>query len=81
MATLSKPVQFPVSPSGYYVGDDLLTDEELMAWLKVSKQWIYERTRMRARVREKSPMPYTTGGGLRRYSRMKIAQWLAENEG
>jgi predicted DNA-binding transcriptional regulator AlpA len=79
MASASKLATFPASAS-YYAADDLLTDEELMAWLKVPKQWIYERTRTRARVREKSPMPYTTAGGLRRFSRMKVAEWLAENE-
>jgi hypothetical protein len=80
MATMSKLVTLPASPAGYYVGDDLLTDDDLMAWLKVDKQWIHERTRTRARVREKSPMPYTTAGGRRWYSRLKIAEWFAENE-
>jgi predicted DNA-binding transcriptional regulator AlpA len=78
MASSSKVATFPASAS-YYIGDDLLTDEDLMAWLKVKKSWIYERTRERARVREKPPMPYTMAGGLRRYSRMKIAEWLAGN--
>ncbi len=78
MASASKVVTLaPSSP--YYLGEDLLTVDDVAAWLKVKESWIFEQTRNRARIRSKRPFPFTKAGGLLRFSRLKIAEWLAEN--
>ena len=63
----------------YYLGDDLLTLDDVSKWLKVKESWIFEQTRNRARVRSKHPFPFVKMAGLLRFSRMRIAEWLAEN--
>lgn len=73
-----KPATLP-TPVRYYLGDDLLDRQEVAAWLKVKPSWVFEQTRNRARVRTKHPFPYTRVGGLLRFSRMRIAEWLEEN--
>jgi len=66
------------SPS-YYLGDDLMTAEDVAAWLKVKPSWVSEQIRHRAKVRHKDPLPYTKAGKYPRFSRMKISEWLARN--
>jgi len=80
MSGASKLATLPVSPSSsYYKGDDLLTAEEVAAWLKVKPSWVFEQTRQRAKVRYKNPLPHTNMGKYLRFSRMRISEWLAEN--
>jgi hypothetical protein len=70
----------PPSPSsGYYMGDDLLTAEDVATWLKVKPSWVSEQIRHRAKVRHKDNLPYTKIGKHPRFSRMKIAEWLVRN--
>ena len=66
-------------PRSYYEGNDLLTAEDVAAWLKVKKSWIKEQTRERTKTRRKNPLPHTKMGKYSRFSRMRIAEWLAEN--
>jgi predicted DNA-binding transcriptional regulator AlpA len=66
-------------PPGCYVGDDLLTPEQVAQWLGVKPSWIFEQTRQRAKTRTKHPFPHTKAGKYTRFSRIRIAQWLAEN--
>lgn len=80
MATASKLAVLPSAPqSGYYQGDDLMDAAEVAAWLKVKPSWVFEQTRQRAKVRCKNPLPHTKMGKYSRFSRMRIAEWLAEN--
>jgi hypothetical protein len=62
-----------------YLGDDLITAEEVMSWLKVKPSWLKEKTRRRNRLRSKNPFPYSKHEKFIRFSRMKIAEWLARN--
>jgi hypothetical protein len=66
-------------PCGYYSGDDLMTAEEVAAWLKVKPSWVFEQTRRRAKVRCKNPLPHTQLGKYLRFSRLRISEWLTEN--
>jgi predicted DNA-binding transcriptional regulator AlpA len=53
---------------------DLLTPEELCARLKVRREWPYEQ--MRARPRQKNPIPVIKMGRLLRYSWTAVSAWL-----
>jgi hypothetical protein len=70
----------PSQPKNYYLGEDLLTAEEVVSWLKTTRSWIKEQTRQRTRKRNKNPFPRAKVGKELRFSRMKIAEWLAANE-
>ena len=73
------PKLVPVAaPFAYYQGDDLLTMQEVADWLKVRPSWVKEQTRERAKIRHENPFPYTRVGKYPRFSRMRIAEWLAE---
>jgi hypothetical protein len=67
-------------PKAYYLGDDLLTAAEVVAWLKTTRSWLKEQTRERTRKRSKNPFPRSKSGKELRFSKMRIAEWLAENE-
>jgi hypothetical protein len=69
-----------VPSKGYYLGDDLMTADEVMTWLKTSRSWLKEQTRQRGRKRTRNPFPRAKVGKELRFSRMKIAEWLAANE-
>jgi hypothetical protein len=76
-----KLATLPTQQAGYYLGDDLLTAADVAAWLKVSRSWVAEQIRHRAKVRHKDPLPHTKVGKYPRFSRMLIAEWLARNSG
>lgn len=59
---------------------DLLTPEQLAARLQVSKSWIFEQTRERAKVRNKNPLPVIRMGKYLRFSWSAISQWLMTHE-
>jgi hypothetical protein len=58
---------------------DLLTPEELAARLKVPKSWVFEQTRQRASVRNKSPLPCIRLGKYLRFSWVQVSEWLINN--
>ena len=60
-------------------GDDLLTPQELAAWLKVKPSWVFEQTRQRAKTRNKNPLPCLRLGKYVRFSRSQVADWLSRN--
>ena len=59
--------------------EDILTPEELAQRLKVSKNWVFEQTRRRAKVRQKNPLPYIRLGKYLRFSWIQVCSWLEEN--
>jgi hypothetical protein len=61
--------------------DDLLTPEELATRLKVSKSWVFEQTRQRSKIRNKSPLPCIRLGKYLRFSWAQVSQWLIQNNG
>ena len=77
MATAAKLATMPAS--GYYRGDDLMTPQEVADWLKVKPSWLKEQTRERAKMRSKNPLPHCKLGKYTRFSRTRLAEWLAEN--
>ena len=48
---------------------DLLTLNEVVAWLRVPRSWVYERTRM-------GQIPHVKLGKYLRFSRPALAEWL-----
>ena len=80
MANATKLATLPANQSAdYYQGDDLMTVHNVAAWLKVKKSWVFEQTRARHKVRGNNPLPHCRMGKYLRFSRMRIAEWLAEN--
>jgi excisionase family DNA binding protein len=55
----------------------LLTPAELAARLAVPQSWIREKTRERARVRDKDPLPVVRLGKYVRFSWPAVEEWLA----
>ncbi len=64
----------PVSLLGPDDLQDLLTLEEVAAWLRVPRSWIYERTR-------KKEIPCLKLGKYLRFPRKALTAWLASQEG
>jgi hypothetical protein len=59
--------------------EDLLTPGELAQRLKVSTSWVFEQTRQRAKVRNKTPLPCIRLGKYLRFSWVQVCQWMAQN--
>ena len=55
---------------------DILTPEELAGRLKVSRSWVFEQTRQRAKVRNKKPLPCIRLGKYLRFSWTAVSEWL-----
>lgn len=53
---------------------ELLTLDEVVAWLRVPRSWVYERTR-------KGQVPCLKLGKYLRFPRLALAQWLATQTG
>ena len=60
---------------------DILTPEQLAERLQVSKSWVFEQTRHRAKVRNKNPMPCIRLGKYLRFSWVRVCEWMAQNNG
>ncbi len=58
---------------------DILTPQQLADLLQVSKSWVFEQTRQRAKVRNKNPLPCIRLGKYVRFSWSQVSQWLAQN--
>jgi hypothetical protein len=71
----------PMRSSAQIEPGDLLTPEELAAWLKVKPSWVFEQTRQRAKTRNKNPLPCLRLGKYVRFSRRQVAEWLGRNSG
>lgn len=57
---------------------DILTPEELAERLKVSRSWVFEQTRNRAKVRNALPMPCIRLGKYIRFSWCSVCEWMAQ---
>jgi hypothetical protein len=62
--------------------NDLLTPEELAVRLKVSKSWVFEQTRERAKVRNtnKTVLPFHRMGKYLRFYWPEVSAWLLRNK-
>ena len=54
----------------------LLTPAELAARLAVGESWVREKTRERARLRDKDPLPVVRLGKYVRFSWQAVEAWL-----
>lgn len=59
--------------------EDILTPEQLAERLQVSKSWVFEQTRERAKVRNKTPLPCIRIGKYIRFSWSQVCRWMTEN--
>jgi excisionase family DNA binding protein len=55
----------------------LLTPAELAARLAVPQTWVREKTRERARLRDKDPLPVVRLGKYVRFNWADVEKWLA----
>jgi hypothetical protein len=79
MATAAKLGIVQPGQSAQLEPSDLLTPDELAARLKVGKSWVFEQTRERARVRNKTPLPCIRLGKYLRFSWVAVCEWMAQN--
>jgi len=68
-----QPGQVPLRP------EDILTPEQLAERLQVSKSWVFEQTRNRAKIRNKNPLPCIRLGKYLRFSWPQVCEWMAAN--
>jgi len=59
--------------------EDILTPAQLAERLQVSKSWVFEQTRNRAKLRSKKPLPCIRLGKYLRFSWPQVCQWMAED--
>lgn len=71
IASANRP---PISPS------DLLTPQELAERLKVKTSWVFEQTRTRAKVRNKTPLPCIPLGRYLRFHWPTVCEWLIQDK-
>jgi excisionase family DNA binding protein len=55
----------------------LLTPAELAERLRVAESWVREKTRGRARVRDKDPLPVVRLGKYVRFNWSEVEKWIA----
>lgn len=55
---------------------EILTIDELSAWLKVSKRSVYELVSSRGRARMKHPLPVLRIGSTIRFVREDVQAWI-----
>jgi hypothetical protein len=78
MATINKPGAEASQPPAYLDDPaDLLNPEELAERLKVPKSWIFEQTRVRAKIRNPNPLPCIRLGRYVVFSWTAVAEWMA----
>jgi hypothetical protein len=56
---------------------NLLTPQQLAERLAVPQSWVREKTRQRARVRDRDPLPVVRLGKYVRFSWPAVEKWLA----
>lgn len=67
------PESMPTVNEDFYSPEDLITDEQVLAWLAVDKTWLADH-----RTRVEPIIPHVKLGKTIRYSRRAIQRWLSE---
>jgi excisionase family DNA binding protein len=60
---------------------EILTVDELAAWLKMSKRAVYELTSERGRARMKHPLPVLRINSAIRFVKSDVEEWLEKLRG
>jgi hypothetical protein len=79
MATTPKLAGMPNGGPARLDPGDILTPAELAARLKVSRSWVFEQTRLRAKVRNNVPLPCIRLGKYLRFSWVAVCEWMTQN--
>jgi predicted DNA-binding transcriptional regulator AlpA len=79
VATAQKLATVQPSPAGQLDPADILTPEQLAQRLQVSKSWVFEQTRNRAKVRNKNPLPCIRLGKYIRFSWSQVCEWMSKS--
>jgi predicted DNA-binding transcriptional regulator AlpA len=73
-----KLASVPPAPPKLEPGD-ILTPAQLAERLQVSKSWVFEQTRNRAKIRNKKPLPCIRLGKYIRFSWSRVCEWMNRN--
>jgi len=60
--------------------NDFLTPAELAERLKLPVSWVFEQTRQRAKIRNKTPLPCIRVGKYCRFSWVQVCEWMAQSD-
>lgn len=77
MIAIAKKGQAVEQPPASAPITTLLTPEQLSEKLNVPPSWVREKTRERARIRDKDPLPVVRLGKYVRFSWPAVEAWLA----
>lgn len=66
-----------ITPKVGAVADEIMTIDELAAYLKMGRSSVYEMTRKRAQVRHPNPLPVCRIGGHIRFRKSDVDAWIA----
>jgi predicted DNA-binding transcriptional regulator AlpA len=77
MSTAAKLESIAVSQPRLEPGD-ILTPQQLAERLQVSRSWVFEQTRRRAKARNKRPLPCIRLGKYLRFSWVQVCDWMAQ---
>lgn len=80
MGSVTKLEPVAGSPVARLDPADILTPEQLAERLQVSKSWVFEQTRNRARIRNKRPLPCIRLGKYLRFSWCQVSEWLQQSQ-
>ena len=78
MSAIPRPVT--AEPRGAIAPSDILTPEQLAERLQVGVSWVFEQTRNRAKIRNKTPLPCHRMGKYLRFYWPEVSEWLIQNK-
>lgn len=71
------PITAEFSIPARHVPSEILTIEQVAAWLQMSRRQVYEMTRSRGQARIDDPIPVLRINGNVRFRRVDVELWLA----
>jgi excisionase family DNA binding protein len=75
------PTEFPTATEfpmpAQRAPSEVLTIEQVAAWLKMSRRQVYEMTRSRGQARMDDPIPMLRINGNVRFRRVDVDAWLS----
>lgn len=69
-----------LGPTAMQASDEILSPQQLSAWLQVPVSTVRELCRTRAQKRDRYPLPYLKVGKRVRFNKTEVVSWLSKLE-